>query len=254
MSKTMIVAGNWKMFKTIEEAQTFFAELARRQAPAAVKVLIFPNYVALGALAAAKAVPAWVALGAQDVATKTEGAFTGEVSPAMIKSAGATYVLIGHSERRHIIGESDALLREKLENALAGGLIPVLCVGETLEERQAGRVEAVISRQLESALKGVSLAGAGSLVVAYEPVWAIGTGVNANNDQIEEVHSMIRNHLANLFGTEIGNAIAILYGGSVKPANFAAIAALPSVNGGLIGGASLKPATFGELIDIAAER
>lgn len=248
-----IVAGNWKMFKTIDEAKDFFTKLAGTPAPDMEKteVIVFPNYVALGALAAARVVPAWVALGAQDVAAETEGAFTGEVSPSMIRSAGATYVLIGHSERRHVIGESLSLLHQKLENALKGGLIPVLCVGETLEERKADKVKTVVFSQLDSALENVALKDPAQLIIAYEPVWAIGTGVNANNDQIKEVHGLIRQHLEQLLGAQIGSRIAILYGGSVKPANFSDIATLPSVNGGLIGGASLKPDTFAELIHIA---
>lgn len=250
-----IVAGNWKMYKTIEQAKEFFSQLSGTVAPRPdkVKVLIFPNYVALGALAEAHVVPEWVALGAQDVAADVEGAFTGEVSPQMIRSSGGVYALIGHSERRHIIGESADLLHRKLMNALQGGLIPVLCVGETLEERNAGKMQEVVFGQLDTALAGVALENSGQLAVAYEPVWAIGTGVNATNEQIEEAHHLIRDHLAGLLGSAVGSSITILYGGSVKPANFAAIAGLPSVDGGLIGGASLKPDAFAELIGIAEQ-
>ncbi len=252
-NKMKIVAGNWKMYKTIEEARMYFSELAGLPVPDAgkVRVIVFPNYIALGALAGK--VPSWVALGAQDVAADPEGAFTGEVSPAMIRSAGATYVLVGHSERRHIIGESITLLHRKLVNALDGLLIPVLCVGETLEERNAGKAGDVVFGQLDSALNGVELSNGSLLLVAYEPVWAIGTGVNAGNEQIEEMHRLIRDHLKQLLGEEVGGSVAILYGGSVKPVNFAAIAGLPSVDGGLIGGASLKPAAFAELISIAEQ-
>lgn len=250
-----IVAGNWKMFKTIEEARTYFAELTAATPPQGdkVRVLVFPNYIALGALAGTGAVPAWAQLGAQDVAADAEGAFTGEVSPAMIRSTGATHVLIGHSERRHIIGESAVLLHRKLVNSLEASLIPVLCVGETLEERNAGKIEEVVFGQLDTALSDVRLSDGAQLIVAYEPVWAIGTGVNATNEQIEEAHRLIREHLKQLLGTAIGGSVAILYGGSVKPANFASIAGLPSVDGGLIGGASLKPAAFAELIAIAEQ-
>ncbi|WP_165849217.1 triose-phosphate isomerase [Candidatus Cryosericum septentrionale] len=250
-----IVAGNWKMFKTIEEARTYFAELASATPPQAdkVRVIVFPNYIALGALAETGSVPAWVLLGAQDVAAEVEGAFTGEVSPAMIRSTGATHVLIGHSERRHIIGESTVLLHRKLVNSLEASLIPVLCVGETLEERNAGKIEEVVFGQLDTALSDVRLSDGAQLIVAYEPVWAIGTGVNATNEQIEQAHHLIREHLKQLLGTAIGGSVAILYGGSVKPANFASIAGLPSVDGGLIGGASLKPSAFAELIEIAEQ-
>ncbi len=247
-----IVAGNWKMNKTIGESEAFFSELAGMPAPdpERVRVIVFPDYIALGALAK-KLLPSWVSLGAQDTAADPEGAFTGEVSPAMIRSAGGAYALIGHSERRHIIGESDVLLHRKLINALDGSLTPVLCVGETLEERNAGKAEQVVRGQLDSALNGVGFSGDARLIVAYEPVWAIGTGVNAANEQIEEMHRLIRDHLRLLLGETAGGSVPLLYGGSVKPANFAAIVGLPSVDGGLIGGASLKPAAFGELIDIA---
>lgn len=250
-----IVAGNWKMFKTIGEAREFFVELAAvtSQQEDRVQVIVFPNYIALGALAQTDLVPAWVLLGAQDAATEIEGAFTGEVSPAMIRSAGATHVLIGHSERRHIIGESADLVHRKLVNCLEASLIPVLCVGETLEERDEGRVEEVVFGQLDTALDGVRLSDASRLIVAYEPVWAIGTGVNATNEQIEAAHSLIRAHLKSILGTEIGGCIAVLYGGSIKPANFASIVSLPSVDGGLIGGASLNASTVAELIRIAGQ-
>ena len=248
-----IVAGNWKMFKTVDQALEFFSQMSGTVAPEPdkVKVLIFPNYIALGALAKSHAVPSWIQLGAQDAAAEVEGAFTGEVSPQMIQSAGASYALIGHSERRHIMGEGPDLLHRKLVNVLESGLVPVLCVGETLDERNAGKMQEIVFGQLDTALAGVTLRNSGELIVAYEPVWAIGTGVNATNEQIEEAHHLIRSHLALLLGEEIGNGVAILYGGSVKPANFAAIAGLPSVDGGLIGGASLKPDSFAELISIA---
>lgn len=250
-----IVAGNWKMFKTIEEAKAYFAELAVLMLPQGdkVRVIVFPNYIALGALAGTGVVPTWVLLGAQDVAAEVEGAFTGEVSPAMILSTGATHVLIGHSERRHIIGESADLLHRKLVNSLEASLIPVLCVGETLEERNADKIEEVVFGQLDTALSYVRLSDSAQLIVAYEPVWAIGTGVNATNEQIEQVHCLIREHLKQLLGMAIGGSVAILYGGSVKPANFASIAGLPSVDGGLIGGSSLKPSAFSELIEIAGQ-
>src|SRR5450756_1100267 len=238
-----IVAGNWKMFKTIQEAKAFFAELATVAPPQGdkVRVVVFPNYIACGALAETGAVPAWVLLGAQDAAAEVAGAFTGEVSPAMIRSTGATHVLIGHSERRHIIGESADLLHRKLVNSLEASLIPVLCVGETLEERNADKIEGIVFGQLDTALRDVRLSDSAQLIVAYEPVWAIGTGVNATNEQIEQAHHLIREHLRQLLGTAIGGSIAILYGGSVKPANFASIAGLPSVDGGLIGEPASSP-------------
>lgn len=248
-----IVAGNWKMYKTIDEAQTYVREVAAYGTPPQDKVqaILFPNYVALGALFSLGLVPPWLALGAQDVAAEAEGAFTGEVSPAMILSAGARYALVGHSERRHIVGESDDLLHRKLANCLAGSVTPVLCVGETIEERRAGAMESVVFRQLDTALADLTLAEGKQLLVAYEPVWAIGTGENATPEQIEEAHSLIRQHLTACLGEDVGNDIPLLYGGSVKPSNFASIVSLPSVDGGLIGGASLKPEGFWELLEIA---
>lgn len=248
-----IVAGNWKMYKTVDEAEAYFSELTSIPTPQAdkVRVILFPNFVALGAVAGH--VPPWVLLGAQDVSADPEGAFTGEVSPAILRSAGATYALVGHSERRHIIGESPELLHRKLINALDGSLIPVLCVGETLDERNAGKAKDVVFGQLDSALTDIALSSGTQLVVAYEPVWAIGTGVNASNEQIEELHRLIRNHLRQFLGEAVGSSVSILYGGSVKPANFGAIVTLPSVDGGLIGGASLKPSAFSEMISIAEQ-
>ncbi len=248
-----IVAGNWKMYKTVDEAQTYVREVAAYGTPPQDKVqaILFPNYVALGALFSLGLVPPWLALGAQDVAAEAEGAFTGEVSPAMILSAGARYALVGHSERRHIVGESDDLLHRKLANCLAGSVTPVLCVGETIEERRAGAMESVVFRQLDTALADLTLAEGKQLLVAYEPVWAIGTGENATPEQIEEAHSLIRQHLTACLGEDVGNDIPLLYGGSVKPSNFASIVSLPSVDGGLIGGASLKPEGFWELLEIA---
>jgi len=248
-----IVAGNWKMYKTIDEAQAYVREVAAFGTPPQEKVraILFPNYVALGALHGSGLVPPWLSLGAQDVAAEAEGAFTGEVSPAMIVSAGARYALVGHSERRHIIGESDDLLHRKLVNCLTSSVTPILCIGETIEERRAGAMKSVIFRQLDTALAGVTLAEGQHLLVAYEPVWAIGTGENATPEQIEEAHSLIRQHLAVCLGEDAGNAVPLLYGGSVKPSNFASIVGLPSVDGGLIGGASLKPESFWELLEIA---
>lgn len=248
-----IVAGNWKMHKTIDEAQVFFREFAALALPLpqSVEVVIFPDYIALGALAGTAL--NGVTLGAQDVAADAEGAFTGEVSPMMIRSTGAKYVLIGHSERRHVFGESLDVVRRKLLNAMAGSLVPVLCVGETLAERTNGRTAEIVREQLDNALSDTARIDPDRLVVAYEPVWAIGTGINAENDQIEEMHNLIRDYLGQLLGDCAGRGIPILYGGSVKPANFRSIIALPSVAGGLVGGASLMPASFAELVKIAAQ-
>jgi triosephosphate isomerase len=249
-----VIAGNWKMYKDSEQARKYFQELGSRAAPDAsrVEVLMFPGFVALGSLACQGVVPSWVALGAQDVSSEPEGAFTGEVSPSMIKSAGGTFALLGHSERRHVVGEGDVVVRAKLLNAVQGGLSPILCIGESLKEREEGRVREVLFRQLDSALAGACITPALRLMIAYEPVWAIGTGINALPAQIDEAHALVRERITELLGPGIAGDVPILYGGSIKPANFAEIIALKSVDGGLVGGASLSPVTFMELVTMAA--
>jgi len=241
-----IVAGNWKMYGTrAENAALVRGLLDLLQPGARAEVLVCPPFVYLwetGRLLK----DSEVALGAQSVCAESLGAFTGEVSGAMLRDVGCRYVLVGHSERRQLYGESDSLVARKFMAAQAQGLVPVLCVGETLEEREGGRTTEVVARQLEAVL---SVSGVGSLasaVIAYEPVWAIGTGRTASPEQAQEVHAMIRGKVAALDAT-IASSVRILYGGSVKASNARELFAMADIDGGLVGGASLKAEEFAQI-------
>ena len=241
-----LVAGNWKMYGTrAENAALVRGLLDLLQPGARAEVLVCPPFVYLwetGRLLK----DSEVALGAQSVCAESLGAFTGEVSGAMLRDVGCRYVLVGHSERRQLFGESDSLVARKFMAAQAQGLVPVLCVGETLEEREGGRTNEVVARQLEAVL---SVSGVGSLasaVIAYEPVWAIGTGRTASPEQAQEVHAMIRGKVAALDAT-IASSVRILYGGSVKASNARELFAMADIDGGLVGGASLKAEEFAQI-------
>ena len=247
-----IVAGNWKMHGSRAETAALIEELlARSPAPAATCV-ICPPFVYLyeaGRLLRDSA----FSLGAQDVCAETHGAFTGEVSAAMLKDVGCEYVIVGHSERRLLYRESDQLVARKFGTAHGKGLVPILCVGEQLADREAARTREVIARQLDAVLE---LCGAGALaqgVIAYEPVWAIGTGRNASPEQAQEVHAFIRARIGER-DAKIADATRILYGGSVKAGNAAELFAMPDVDGGLIGGASLKADEFLTILAAARAR
>jgi triosephosphate isomerase (TIM) len=246
-----IVAGNWKMHGSRAETAALIEELLAR-APAAPTAtgVICPPFVYLYEASRLLRDSAF-SLGAQDVCADTHGAFTGEISAAMLKDVGCEYVIVGHSERRLLYRESDQLVARKFGTAHAKGLVPILCVGEQLADREAGRTREVITRQLDAVLE---LCGAGALghgVIAYEPVWAIGTGRNATPDQAQEVHAFIRARIGER-DAKIAAATRILYGGSVKAGNAADLFAMPDVDGGLIGGASLKADEF--LMILAAAR
>jgi triosephosphate isomerase len=238
------IAGNWKMnldrAGAVALARALRAEVGT---PGPVDVAVFPPFVYLPAVVEALAGSA-IAVGAQDVCDRKVGAFTGEVSADMLRDVGATIALVGHSERRHVYGEGDQLVRAKLEAALAGGLTVILCVGETLAEREAGRTEEVNARQLRAGLQGLSRDDLARVTLAYEPVWAIGTGRTATPQQAAEVHAYLRGVLSGLFDQRAAAAMRIQYGGSVKPDNTAALLASPDVNGALVGGASLEAASF----------
>jgi triosephosphate isomerase len=241
-----LVAGNWKMYGTRAENAALVRTLLDLLQPGArAEVLVCPPFVYLwetGRLLK----DSEVALGAQSVCAESLGAFTGEVSGAMLRDVGCRYVLVGHSERRQLYGESDSLVARKFMAAQAQGLVPVLCVGETLEEREGGRTTEVVARQLEAVL---SVSGVGSLasaVIAYEPVWAIGTGRTASPEQAQDVHAMIRGKVAALDAT-IGSSVRILYGGSVKASNARELFAMADIDGGLVGGASLKAEEFAQI-------
>jgi triosephosphate isomerase len=251
MARRPLVAGNWKMHGTrAENAALLDALLHGQQANATADVLVCPPYVYLWE--AARLLKATnVALGGQSVCAESIGAFTGEISASMLKDVGCQYAIVGHSERRAIYKEDDALVARKFIAAQAQGLTPILCVGETLEEREAERTFAVIARQLQAVLDVTGIAAFAKAVVAYEPVWAIGTGKNATADQAQEVHAFIRAELHKRDAT-IAAGVRILYGGSVKAANAREIFAMTDVDGGLVGGASLQADEFLKICAAAA--
>lgn len=243
-----VIAANWKMFKTTHEALAYVRELgAAVRGLAGVEVIVAPPFTAL-ATAAEAARNTTIGIAAQNMSAEKEGAFTGEVSAAMVKDTGASHVILGHSERRKLFGETDASINRKLHAALAADLVPIVCVGETLEEREAGRMPEVLDAQVKAGLADLSEAQVSGLILAYEPVWAIGTGRNATPEQAGEAHSHIRGRIGEWFGAAAAEACRIQYGGSVKPDNIGAIIALPDVDGALVGGASLQVGSFLEIV------
>jgi triosephosphate isomerase len=241
------IAGNWKLYKTIPEAVDLARALTAGLAGVSGRdVMVAPPFTALEAVGKAL-VGGPVLLGAQDVFWEQEGAWTGEISPRMLRDAGCAWAIVGHSERRQHFGETDATANRKVLAALAGGLSVILCVGETLAEREAGRTLETVGRQFREGLAGV-VPDAARLAVAYEPVWAIGTGRTASPAQAQEVHRFIRNEAAALLGAGIAAALRILYGGSVKPDNVAELMGQADVDGALVGGASLKAESFLALV------
>ncbi len=246
--RTPLVAANWKMHKTVGEAVAYAHAFRALVAEARdVEIVLAPPFTALHALAGALA-GSGIGVAGQDLHAEPQGAFTGEISAGMLQDAGAGYVLIGHSERRHLFGETDAEVGAKVRAAAGARLAPIMCVGETLAERESNRTFEVLDRQLQAGLEGLAAADAGSLVVAYEPVWAIGTGRNATPEQAQEAHAHIRGRLAGVLDESVARTRRILYGGSVKPANVAALAAQPDVDGALVGGAGLDPGSFAEIV------
>lgn len=237
------IAGNWKMNTTKAEAVALAADLVEGLAGKPDRYMVGVPFVYLDAVAAVTR-GTNIVLGAQDLAATKNGAHTGEVSAEMLKDIGVQSVIIGHSERRHEIGESDELINKKVRRALAAGLEVVLCIGELLSEREAGEAEQVCAFQLSAGLSGVSDAQMKSITIAYEPVWAIGTGKTATPEDAEAIHAFCRGHLAKLYSASIADATIIQYGGSMKPDNAAALLAKPNIDGGLIGGASLKADSF----------
>lgn len=247
MSRRALMAGNWKMHKSIAESVDLVKKLASLTgAPTDRDILVCPPFTALAAAAQAARGTA-VMVGAQNMNDNLQGAFTGEISPEMIKDAGASHVIIGHSERRQYYGETDALINKKTRLTLEQGLTPILCVGETLAEREGGKTFAVVERHVTEGLKGIGPVELPRIVIAYEPVWAIGTGKTATPEQAQEVHGFIRRKLEALFGSA-ADKIRLLYGGSVKADNVDALMAQPDIDGGLVGGASLKAEDFARIV------
>lgn len=251
MPRRKLVAGNWKMNTTRAEAVALARAVAAGVgATAACDVVVCPPFPWLLPVADALKGSA-VALGAQDVHSEAKGAFTGEVSPGMLIEAGCKYVVIGHSERRHILGETDGVINQKVHTALEAGLHVILCMGETLAERDRNLQERVFQRQVYSALAGLTDDQFARLVIAYEPVWAIGTGRTATPEQAQEAHAFVRRKLASLYGDNLAGSLPILYGGSVTPDTAAGLFAQPDVDGGLVGGASLKADSFLKIVAAA---
>ncbi|MEN8143594.1 MAG: triose-phosphate isomerase [Gemmatimonadota bacterium] len=240
-----LLAANWKMHKGPAEAASFGAEFASLYAPRADRtVVLFPPALSLAALKASLADRADIRIGVQDVHQEAEGAHTGSLSAAMAAQAGAGWVLAGHSERRHEFGDTDEQVAKKVSRILEAGLRPMLCVGEKLEEREGGRLEAVLRRQLEAVLNALTPADAGAITYAYEPVWAIGTGRTASPADAAEAHAILRTILAETTGAVAAAQATVLYGGSVKPSNIGELLSADGVDGGLVGGASLDPESF----------
>ena len=248
MKRRPVIAGNWKMNKTVGET----VELLRSLKPLIagqekVEVVVAPPFTALYA-AGRELQGSAIGLAGQNLHWEEKGAFTGEISPGMLKEAGCGYVIIGHSERRQYFGETDETVNRRIKAALSHGLIPIFCVGETLAERESGRTFSVIERQLGGGLAGFDGAAALKIIVAYEPVWAIGTGKTATPDQAQEVHRFIRTKLGERFTPETADQIRIQYGGSVTPENVRALMSQADIDGALVGGASLKPDSFAKIV------
>ena len=243
-----IIAGNWKMNKTVAESVEFAERLRSAYQPLLDRdVIIAPPFTALRSVAEAIRGSS-ILLSAQNLHEAEKGAYTGEISGAMLREAGCTCVIVGHSERRTLFGEGDDRINRKLRSGLTAGLKPIFCVGESLREREEGTMETVIERQLKEGLNNLTADDIGLLVIAYEPVWAIGTGKTASPDQAEEVHRFIREWIARQYGPKQAASLAILYGGSVTPKNIAELMAQPDINGALVGGASLEVDSFVRII------
>lgn len=247
-TRKSLIAANWKMYKTIAEAVSFTEALQKEVGPFEDReVVIAPPFTALSAVRKAIHRKGFH-LAAQNCHWEEKGAFTGELSGVMLKDVGCDHVIIGHSERRHIFAETDEMVQKKVSAAYRYGLLPIVCVGEVLEEREAGRTFEVVGTQVARAFQDLDSGKAEQLIIAYEPVWAIGTGKTATPDQAREVHAFIRNQCASHFDKRIANLVRILYGGSVKPDNVDSLMAQPDVDGLLVGGASLEVGSFKRII------
>jgi len=249
-----VIAGNWKMYKTVGEALTLVQELKVLVSKTAGReIVVCPPFTAL---AAVKPILAGtnIKLGAQNLNWETQGAFTGEISASMLKDVGCEYVIIGHSERRQFFAETDENVSRKLKAALAAGLVPIVCVGESLSEREAGITSTVVSRQVKLGLASLSPDEAKSIIIAYEPIWAIGTGRTASAADANAMCSFIRLTLTGMLGTSVADAMRIQYGGSVKPDNVDELMATSDIDGALVGGASLKAADFARIVNFAATK
>ena len=247
-TRTPLIAGNWKMYKTNAEAVDTAGRLVKLVADTSdVDIMIAPVFTAIDPVSRVVK-GSRVGLGAQNLYWEKEGAYTGEISADMLVSAGCQYVIIGHSERRQYFGETDETVNQKISAAIAANLIPVFCIGETEAERESGNTFSVLDKQVKDGLKEKFVEDLGSLVIAYEPVWAIGTGKTATSDQAQETHKYIRALIDSVIGTALADSVRILYGGSVKPANVAELMAMPDIDGALVGGASLDAESFSQIV------
>ncbi len=245
--RRLLIAGNWKMNLKRDSAVQLAGALADADLPPDIDVAVCPPYVYLDAVHARIRGSA-VQLGSQDVYFESAGAFTGEISTEMLRDVGCTLAIAGHSERRHVIGESDELINLKVKATLAGGLTPILCIGETLEERESGKTLEVVNHQFAASLDGISDAQMPRIILAYEPVWAIGTGKTATPEQAQEVHADLRRIISERYNSAVGEQVRILYGGSVKPENAADLLSQPDIDGALVGGAALDSDNFLKII------
>ncbi|MCX7679218.1 MAG: triose-phosphate isomerase [Spirochaetes bacterium] len=249
MKRREIFAGNWKMYTTLSEALALIEGIIKGLGDIANReIVVFPP--AVHAREVVKACGNKIAVGLQNMYFEKEGAFTGEISPLMVKDVGARFILIGHSERRHVFGETDEMINRKIHAALDVGLEPMVCVGELISEREAGNSEKVVETQLKAALAGVARDQMNKVVIAYEPVWAIGTGKVATPEIAESMHQSIRNVLKALYGAEIATTVPVLYGGSVKPENIKGLFSQENIDGVLVGGASLTAKSFLDIIHV----
>lgn len=243
-----IIAGNWKMNKTYSEAKSLIDEISKLSLNEEVEAVICPPFINLS-LAVELTKDSKVQVGAQNMYFEEVGAFTGEVSPLMLKDLGVKYVILGHSERREYFKEDDELINKKILSSLSHDLMPILCVGETLEEREAGKEKEKVKEQITRDLQGLSEESFDKLIIAYEPIWAIGTGKTASSQDAEDMCSYIRSLVVELFGPEAGQKVRIQYGGSVKPSNVKEIMDKENIDGALVGGASLEAESFGQLVN-----
>jgi len=247
--RTPLIAGNWKLFKTITESLAMVNELKPLVADVKdVEIVIAPVFTSLASVAEAAKGSA-IKVSAQDCFWEEEGAFTGEVSSKLLLDAGCNYVILGHSERRSYFGDTDEVVNKKARACVSAALNAIICVGETLEEREENATFTVVGKQLGEALAGFTSSDFAKIIIAYEPIWAIGTGKTATAEQAQEVHEYIRSFLTILVGRETANSVRILYGGSVKPENISGLMECPDIDGALVGGASLNPASFGRLVN-----
>ncbi len=251
--RNKIIAGNWKMYKDINETTELINGLKSKLAtlPNGVKVIVCPPFTSL-AIAQQLLKDSSIAFGAQNMYPEDEGAFTGEISPKMLKAVGCTYVILGHSERRQYFGETNESINKKAKKAIASGLIPIICVGETLEEREKNITDQIVTVQVKGCLKDIPAAEVEKLIIAYEPVWAIGTGKVATPQQAQDVHQLIRKLIGQMYSWATAEKVVIQYGGSVKPENAKELLHQPDIDGALVGGACLKADSFAAIVQAAS--